>query len=626
MAAQSPVSISEIQGSGLISPFLNEQVSINNAVVTAAHENMLFVQSADLDTNPKTSDGILVIWSGAEDFSPSDAVNITGFVREQDENTLIQAQIINKIGASSTPLFTQKIDDDFPSTAYSPINDLESVEGQLVSFTDMRVTGPSIDSELTYISGSTTRPLREPGIEAPGINNLPVWDGNPEVFHLVPGGLNLSSNAFLHANMRLTGTGVVVQERFNYAIYPITYIVSKEIAPPSIMQPTPREFNVGCLNTLILQKEDSKYELRLSKIARYIRDQLGSPDVVALQEVGGTQEFIDLAQVLSDLTGLEYTAHSVDATGSINNGYMVQRTFTISNLEALGNSQSFDGGGLHDRAPLLLEGFINTGSGKKPLSILNLHLRSLNGISGNNSDFVRRKRQAQAISVAQMIRELQDENKQILVVGDYNAFQFSDGYVDVVNQIAGTPSLGALLDIQAQGLTPMTNISATFPPEEERYSFVFRGNAQILDHCVVSDFIDFEVSHFQFGRGNSDYPDAYLNQDIPYRASDHDGFSVYLDLDEEIVLGDPMIDNSDDIIVPNPFLSNSQIIFALEQKQNIQLELYSLSGQLIFEKSLGGIDQEKVSLPSLQNFTAGMYVLKISGRTTELTQKLVIIP
>jgi len=140
-----------------------------------------------------------------------------------------------------------------------------------------------------------------------------------------------------------------------------------------------------------------------------------------------------------------------------------------------------------------------------------------------------------------------------------------------------------------------------------QYSFVFRGNAQILDHCLASDFTDAEVSHFHFGRGNSDYPEVYLSQNSPFRSTDHDGFAVYLDLGEEVIFGDgiPMIDE-EEVSITNPFTSNGQLSFNLEERQNIQIDLFSIVGQLMFSTSIGAVEQDVISLPELANFQTGI--------------------
>ena len=164
-------------------------------------------------------------------------------------------------------------------------------------------------------------------------------------------------------------------------------------------------------------------------------------------------------------------------------------------------------------------------------------------------------------------------------------------------------------------------------PEEEQYSFVFRGNAQILDHCLASEFSEADISNFHFGRGNSDYPEAYLSQESPFRASDHDGFAVYLDLGEPIVFGSGEIVTVDEeVSVTNPFTSSGSIQFNLETRQNVQIELFSAIGQLMYSTSVGAVDQERITLPELSNFQTGIYFIRVTGNSLDVTKKILIYP
>lgn len=623
---QTEVTISEIQGTGSFSLLNEELVILRNVVVTAAADGFFFAQSTTPDNNSQSSEGIIVFHQEDEDYTIQEVLDITGQVREFESNTSIAASAIIKTGQTNNTISPVLLTNDFPGNQRTTIHALESVEGQLVQFTNLSIVGPSPNGSFAYASASDQRPMREPGIEFPAPNGLPEWDGNPEIFDFVPVGLGLSSNAFLNANMKVSGTGVIVEGDFRYGLFPISYTVSEEVDIPEIVLPTSQEFNVACLNTLFLDNEESDYDLRLEKITRYIIEQLGTPDVIALQEVRGEEEFVDLATRLSAATGIAYTSYTDNATDFLNNGYLCQNTFTVRRVEQLATNASFEGSSLHDRAPLLLEGFINTANGIEPLSILNLHIRSLNGIE---TDFVQQKRNAQARSIANIVKDLQDSDKQFLVVGDFNAFPFSDGYVDILSQIAGTPTLGALFPPLNIGIDPpLTNISTTFIPLEEQYSFVFRGSAQILDHCLASAFRNFAVSHFHYGRGNADYPESLQSTDSPFRASDHDGFSVYLDLDEEIIsVADGSVTQSDfEIIIPNPYTTVSQIVFMLEQKQNIQIDLYNLMGQLMYSSQLGAIEEDKINLPYIDQLATGYYIIQVSGSTVDYTDKILLLP
>ena len=78
---------------------------------------------------------------------------------------------------------------------------------------------------------------------------------------------------------------------------------------------------------------------------------------------------------------------------------------------------------------------------------------------------------------------------------------------------------------------------------EDRYSFVFRGSAQVLDHALTSMALDGSVRGFEYGRGNADAAVDLINELLtPLRASDHDGLVLFLTKDKD---GDGVNDDAD---------------------------------------------------------------------------------
>ena len=66
-------------------------------------------------------------------------------------------------------------------------------------------------------------------------------------------------------------------------------------------------------------------------------------------------------------------------------------------------------------------------------------------------------------------------------------------------------------------------------PAAERYSYVFDGNAQVLDHVLVSPGALASVSGIAFARGNADAPETARNlATSSSRISDHDAVVIYL--------------------------------------------------------------------------------------------------
>ena len=144
---------------------------------------------------------------------------------------------------------------------------------------------------------------------------------------------------------------------------------------------------------------------------------------------------------------------------------------------------------------------------------------------------MRAKRTAQAESVAGLLQELQTLNPGVAVIsiGDYNAYQFNDGYTDPIATLKGTPTPDDQLAVDESPdlVNPdFVNLTDTLLPQE-RYSFVFEGTPQALDHMLVNTVAASYVQRYAIARGNADFPEvpeALFASDPtrPERSSDHD--------------------------------------------------------------------------------------------------------
>ena len=259
------------------------------------------------------------------------------------------------------------------------------------------------------------------------------------------------------------------------------------------------------------------------------------------------------ATIEAEYPGVAYSAYLEEGNdvGTIDIGFMVRDTVAVDAITQFGKDEilDFDGSLLHDRPPLLLEGrSVNEGA-DYPFAVLNLHNRSLGGIdSSTDGDRVRAKRLAQAQSVAATVQALQESNPAIrlIVAGDFNAFEFSDGYVDVLGQIRGDVDPSAQLLSGPDLVEPdLINQVLSIEPDE-RYSFIFRGSAQVLDHALTSMALDASFRGLMYGRGNADAALDLINDDspavLPLRSSDHDGLVLFLTKDLD---GDGVNDSRD---------------------------------------------------------------------------------
>lgn len=626
--AQQELEIWEIQGSTNNSPYDGLFVTTMNNIVTAVGDDRFFIQTPPerSDNNSNTSDGLLVYTGSFPNLNIGDIVTVTGYIDEYNWVTEFSSSGLSVVKESTTTDIPDPIqlDENFPSTSNSTIQDLEKIEGMYAEVTNGIFTGP-IEDGIAYFTNQPIRSFREAGIEYPGINGQPEWDGNPEVMLFEPELLNGGITPIISAGMRFTATGVISGNYSDYYFFPTNYSLSGTIPQRAVRDKTTKEATIGSINQFVFDEDDFGFDKRLNKMTNYIIQQLKTPDILAVQEVNDFESLQLLADAINaKAIDTDYKAFLEQGNNGsfINTGFLVRNSVQNIQVTQLGKTQNLSiGGKLHDRPPLLLEGEFTTNP-PTPIQVLNLHLRSLNGIEGSNATFVRTKRHEQAIAVANMVRSLRDEN--LVVVGDFNAYEFSDGYVDVVNQISGNLSLGAIFEVTDIVNPPLTNHSALLPTDE-RYSYVYRGNAQILDHCLTNDLEDMLVSDFQYARGNSDAPDSYKYDDSNnLRVSDHDGFALFLELNDTLNYNfTPISQNS--IQYPNPFSRGDYITIGLLQQELVQFQLYASDGRLILDSEVRlemGFSEIPLHFFAL---SSGIYVLKITGTTINLTEKLFII-
>ncbi|MGV8040851.1 MAG: hypothetical protein AB2L07_12510 [Thermoanaerobaculaceae bacterium] len=101
-----------------------------------------------------------------------------------------------------------------------------------------------------------------------------------------------------------------------------------------------------------------------------------------------------------------------------------------------------------------------------------------------------------------------DPQANLLVIGDFNAFQFTDGWVDVMGIVTGSLDPAGAWVPGTDWVDPDLHNHTFDLPETERYSYIQTGNAQVLDHVLTSRALTPWVSEVQYGRANADAPYA----------------------------------------------------------------------------------------------------------------------
>ena len=426
------------------------------------------------------------------------------------------------------------------------------------------------------------RPFREPGIDAslpfpsptPSPNNIPVFDTNPERLRIEsdtqPGAVALDVTAGATVS---NITGPLDYAFVTWSIYPdaaTTPTVSGLASARPVPQGTSNELTVGSFNmqrfynTVDDPGSDvvltlTAYNKRLNKASLAIRNVMRSPDVIGIVEMENLSTLQDVAnKVNADAVAASqpnpmYQAYLVEGNdiGLIDVGFLVKSSrvtvVDVTQAELPGcmataatcynyvNPNTGLTELLNDRPPLILRATIAESCSPNPLpfTVIVNHSRSLSSIdstvvngTGTEGGRVRAKRRAQAEFLANLIqaRQVSDPNENTLVVGDFNAFPFNDGYVDVAGTVTGTPTPADQVILASSDLVnpDLTNLISTLPANE-RYSFTFDGNAQALDYILANNNMLSRLTRHAYARNNGDFPTKYYEDGMrSERLSDHD--------------------------------------------------------------------------------------------------------
>lgn len=551
---KSNVAIAEIfaiQGSGLTSPYEDQYVKSQNNIVTALDTNGFFMQTPESrsDNDVETSDGIFVFTGSDNTVKVGDEVNVIGKVIEFYDFTEFEAGTEVTVLSSGNPLpAVVAFDENTPSPLQPQVeNELERFESMIVSFEGTVTSATDRYGDAAVVVGSQ-RAYREPGIEYPGVDGLPVWDGNPEIFELNPDGLTLDNQDF-YAGQSVSATGALGYSFGDYQVWPIT--LSKGPEPDllaKVRARTASEMTVGSLNMYRPSQIASVYAQRLTKISEFVRNVMDSPDILAVSEVENLEVLQTIAdQINYDDSSVNYTPYLIEGNdiGGIDVGFLVRQSVEMDSVTQYGKDTIFDYDNrlLNDRPPLMFSGRVTSDGSNFPIQVLVVHNRSLSSI--DSSDRVRHKRLAQAQFVAGIVQDIQSANPEVnlVVTGDFNAYQFSDGYVDALGQIAGTAVEQDNMLWEPSPVFPALTNQVNNIPATEQYSFVFGGSAQVLDHALTTSNLSNLVTDFVFARGNSDAPSFLVNDDAnALRASDHDGIVLFINKDSD---NDSILDGVD---------------------------------------------------------------------------------
>ena len=584
--------IAQIQGSGIKSPLLGRAVT-TSGIVTGRKSNGFFIQMpAPGDGDLSTSDGVFVFTSTAPSSSAAVGNNVcvSGTVAEfapasdptSPTSTEI-AQITNVFFTSTAnplpaPVSLAAADLDPAGSVFQ----LEKYEGMRVQVDSLTVVAPTQGNinETTATATSTgmffgvltgtPRPFREPGIQLP--DSLPAgspccvprFDSNPEILGV--NSLGQSGSAALDLATGAILTNIVGPLDFNERYYTIDpdpstppVVTNNNLTFTAVPQATTSELTVASFNmqrffdtvddpsTSDAVLTATAFANRLNKASLAIRNVLHYPDIVGVEEQEniGTLQAV-AAKVNSDATAAgdanpNYQAYLTEGNdiGGIDVGFLVktpqvnvidviQYGKDATYVDPVDNSVAI----LNDRPPLVLRATSKSFS----FTVIVNHLRSLSGLDGDDATArrVRAKREAQAEYLANLIQGFQNANPDVNIVsiGDYNAYQFNDGYADVIGVIEGTPTTVDQVVAKPALITnpALTDLVDTLA-QDQRYSYTFSGSAQEIDHILVNPNLLSRLNRFSIARNNADFPEVFRNDATrPERVSDHDMPVAYFNI------------------------------------------------------------------------------------------------
>ncbi len=566
------VAIHAIQGAAHLSPMVGQYVT-TQGIVTAVRSNSFYMQDTAPDADVATSEAIYVFTSSAPTVAVGDLAEVVGTVREyrpggSSSANLTTTELDNPgrlvtilssgnpvpaatvIGAAGRLPPNSSIENDAAgnvetSGIFDPAEDgidfFESLEGMYVQVNNPVAVGPTNNfGELAVLAddGASIAPSLRTG--RGGIIIQPD-NFNPQRIILDDTILTPMPLANVGDHFTAAPAGVMDYSFGNFKLL-VTELpvlvpggLTREVTDPSpAYQLHTATFNV---ENLAPTDPPEKY----SELASLIVDNLQAPDLLAIEEVQDNDGAANTGTVAASTTwemliaaiqaagGPVYEYRQIDPVdnqdggapgGNIRQGFLFRIDRGLVFVDTPGGDATtptaVTGSGsetaltfspgridptnvafLDSRKPLVGE---FTFKGDKVFVVAN----HFNSKSGDNPLFgrfqppvlvseVQRMLQAQAVHDFTASLLAADPNANIIVMGDLNDFHFSNPILALANSI-------------------LNNLIETLPVIE-RYTYVYDGNSEDLDHILLSAA--------PFGRP-FEYDIVHVNSEFADQASDHD--------------------------------------------------------------------------------------------------------
>lgn len=455
-------------------------------------------------------------------------------------NALPQAVFIGSDGRKAP---TEIIDDDNFSV-FDPENDgidfWESLEAMRVTVESPVAVAPTSSFGEIWTLPSAQNSSGDRSVDATSIsgrghavingnfgdpattNSGPGSDFNPERIQIDP---DTEISGFAAPNVAAgtvfdSVTGVINYGFGNYELIPtsaLTIAQASQLTDETTeLRGVGNQFTLATYNTLNLDPNDSDGDTdvadgRFTQFAFDIATNLSLPDVVVLQEIqdndgsvqSGTVSASVTLQMLSDeifaASGVRYSwvdnpfvvAGQVggEPGGNIRVAFLY-RADRVELDEASVTTILTDNGQLEAafsgaRTPLIADFKFNG----ETVTVIGNHFTSKGGSSplyGNiqpsiNGGAESRAEQAAAVNAYVSALLAADASTNVVVAGDLNEFQFEEA----LGILSGDLNRTGVNAVAPGDSVELINLINALPPEE-RYSYIFEGNAQALDHILAT--------------------------------------------------------------------------------------------------------------------------------------------
>ncbi|MBQ1092691.1 lamin tail domain-containing protein [Streptomyces sp. B93] len=567
------VRVHDLQGTTRLSPFNGQTVTRVPGIVTGVRttgSRGYWIQEPQADADARTSEAVFVYTGSATPtVSVGDSVLVTGKVTEYYPSSTSQS-VTEITGPTETVLSSGNplpgavvLDAGSVPDGYAPtagggsidalplepavhaLDFYESLEGMRVEISDARVVGGTTAYDEVWV---TVKPQESPS--ARGGTLYSSYD-QPNTGRIKVMSLD-TTTAFPEANVgdELTGTTSGPLDYATYGGYNLQATTLGAVADNGLEREVTRkqskkELAVATYNVENLDALDGQE--KFDRLAEGVAVNLGSPDIVALEEIQDDNGAVNDGTVGSEATLARFT-DAIRAAGGPryawryispeNNqdggepGGNIRLVFLynpdrVSFVDRSGGDATTGTSVVKTKKGARLTyspGRINPtsdawDSSRKPLVgefefrgesvfVIANHFGSKGGdqpLHGRYQEPNRSsetKRHQQAAEVNTFVKSLlaADKKAKAVVLGDLNDFEFSQTVSTLTDGKVLTPLVGTL-------------------PAAERYTYVYDGNSQTLDHILTSP----AVTHY-------DYDIVHINAEFADQASDHDPQIVRIDI------------------------------------------------------------------------------------------------